>query len=86
MDLYFKGASVNDRGTLANIKSVMGHHSVQTKVMDSFNHVEHMYDVTCDGLISLLAMEILGFSEYNDEIDDDYDRLTLLDDTVEVCT
>jgi hypothetical protein len=35
MDLYFKGASQTDRGTLSNIKMVLGHNSVKAKVMES---------------------------------------------------
>jgi hypothetical protein len=83
MDIYFKGSSQSDRGTLANIKSVLGHHSVKSKVMEAFNHVEHMFDVTCDGLICLLAMECLG-ATHDGTLPGDNDALTTLDDTVEV--
>lgn len=60
MKTYFVGGSQNERGTLPNMKLTMGQHSVKTKVLDCFNHVEHMFDTVCDGMLTLLAMQCLG--------------------------
>lgn len=66
MNTYFNSESTNERGTIANFKVTMGQHSVGSKVMECFNHVEDMCDLVCDGLIVLLAMNKLGLESCKD--------------------
>ena len=59
MNALYKPESVNDRGTLYEIKAKFQIKSVKSNVNDCFNHVEDMLNMVTKGFVCLTALELL---------------------------
>ena len=62
MNLLFNADSINDIGTLAEIKNRFQMKGVKKKVSESFNHVEDLLNLSTKGLVCLVAMKLLDIS------------------------
>jgi hypothetical protein len=62
MNAMYSGTSVTDRGTLFFIKNRFGHRSVKKNVMENTNHVYDLLTFTVEGMICLLALQLLDIT------------------------
>lgn len=67
MNDMFCAKSVCDRGTLFFIKNRFGHRSVKKNVMENSNHVYNLLTFTVEGLVCLLALQLLNLENLDDE-------------------
>ena len=59
-DVFFKGASAMDRGTLCHLKNIFNFRQVKADISDNFNHAWELMCTTTEGYVCLLAKDILG--------------------------
>ena len=63
MDKHYTANSVAEKGTLYNIKSKFLHKNIKSKVMENIQKVYDLVQFSCEGLVCILAMDILGMQE-----------------------
>ena len=63
MNLLANAKSINDRGTLANVKNIFIMRSVKPKVSAAFNHDEDMLHAITKMLVVLVAMVLLHLDD-----------------------
>ncbi|XP_030852129.1 uncharacterized protein LOC100893251 [Strongylocentrotus purpuratus] len=63
---FFNGASLVDRGTIAQLKNNFNHRSFQSDVMKSFQHVWELYQFSTEGHVLLCAMKLCGMKKLDD--------------------
>ncbi|KAK3102767.1 hypothetical protein FSP39_013804 [Pinctada imbricata] len=65
-DIFFKGASMADRGTLTHLKNIFNYRQVKLDTSDNFNHAWELMCLTTEGYVCLLAKELLGIKNRED--------------------
>lgn len=61
--MLFKGKSMAERATLAQLKSSFGHRNMKTDVMNSFNEVEHFIRFVTEAYVTCLALQRLDMAD-----------------------
>lgn len=59
----FKGSSLNQRGTLVQLKNYFRHKSVSSKVMQCFNHAEDFLRFVTEAHITYYCLMLLGIDD-----------------------
>ena len=64
--MLFKGSSVAERGTLAQLRNAFGHRAVKKDVMNSFNYVENFMRFVTEAHVTYLAMKLYQMQDIED--------------------
>ena len=75
--LYAQGSS-GECGTLSNIQTKFDFRSAKPKVSNAFNHCQELLHFSTRGLVLLVAMRLLGFSDVNDVLPAESDPTSIL--------
>lgn len=69
MDVFFKGSSATEKGTLFHLKNVFGRRSVTKDIGETFNHAADFIKFITHGYAILAAMHVLDMKNLSDVID-----------------
>lgn len=62
-DLFFKGSSSVEKGTLSHLKNIFNFRQVKADISDNFTYAWELMCLMTEGFVCLLAMTILGMEE-----------------------
>ena len=62
MNEFFKGSSIDERGTLCQLKADFKHRNLKVQVMQCFNHCNDFFIFVSEAFSTILAMHILGIT------------------------
>ena len=62
-DLFFKGSSAADRGTLCQIKNLFNYRQVKSDISDNFSQAWELMALVVEGFVCLLCMEECGMND-----------------------
>ena len=63
VNIHFSGKSIQERGTLCQLKAFFNHRNVSTDVMNCFNDVENFIRLLTEAHIVYLAMYLLNMRD-----------------------
>ena len=85
-NLLYNSSSSDERGKLANMRTLFNFQGVRAKVSEAFNNNEELLRLATRGLIVLTAMDLLDLKDQDQKLDEDADVKQVFMDTAKSVT